>query len=277
MSAKVPVLGVNIDPVSLPEAVDRVAAMIARGKGGMVVTANPEIVWRARRDRVYRAVLNDADLVVADGIGVVMAARMAGFSLPSRVAGFDLMQALLEEAQHRGWRVYFLGGEPGIAEEAARRVSARLTSLQLAGTHHGYFWHDDRGWAEVAAALQTAAPQLVFVGMGAPLQELWMAHQLGRGGSTLASVVPRSRPVYGHAVMLGVGGSLDVLAGKTARAPAWMRAHGLEWAFRLRDPRRWRRAVSLPAFVGAAAIWAFQHRIGGRGAGGHQPSSGEGT
>lgn len=104
-----------------------------------------------------------------------------------------------------------------------------------------------------------------------------MAHQLGRGGRALAAVVPASEPVYGQAVMLGVGGSLDVLAGKTALAPAWMREHGLEWAFRLRDPRRWRRAVALPAFVGAAAIWALQHRMRGPGADGHQPSSGEGA
>jgi len=275
---RVSILGVGVDAVTRAEAVAEIAGMVEQERGAMVVTANPEIVWRARHDPIYRTVIDHADLVVADGVGVMMAARMAGRPLPERVPGYDLMLDLLQEAGKRGWRVYLLGGKPGVAEEAARQAVLRWPGLQVAGTHHGYFWNDVDEWRALERALEKTDPNLVFVGMGAPRQEMWMARRLGRGVMEKV-VAPRHNPAgpgY-RAVMLGVGGSLDVLAGTAALAPAWMRQHGLEWAFRLRDPRRWRRGLVLPAFLLTAAVWAAGIRFRGDDGAGRHEKTGEGT
>lgn len=230
---KITLLGVRIDAVTVDEAVDCAADLVTKGRPSQIITMNPEYLYRAQREPSLLDVAKRAALVTADGVGIVWAAARAGQPVPERVTGIDLMQRLLERAAIEGWSVFFLGAQPGVAEDAARRAQADRPGLRVCGTHHGYF--DIEEDAAVVAAVRAAAPHVLFCGLGAPKQELWAARRL----SDLR--VP---------VVMGVGGSLDVLAGKVQRAPQWLVRLHLEWLGRLvREPRRWRRQLVLPKFA----------------------------
>ncbi|MGE5554093.1 MAG: polysaccharide pyruvyl transferase CsaB [Betaproteobacteria bacterium] len=236
---RVSVLGIRVDPVTLPEAVQRIGEWIrgarpdGAGRTRQVVTLNPEMVMAARRHPELAAIIGEADLVTADGVGVVWAARRLGRHLPGRVTGIDLVEGLLAVGAEAGWRFYFLGAAPGVAEEAARRAAERHQGLRVVGTHHGYFPADEA--ERVARAVAAAEPDILLVALGSPAQEEFIA---------------RGREYLGAGVAIGVGGTLDVLAERTRRAPGWLRRLGLEWLYRIvGNPRRWRRALVLPAFV----------------------------
>ncbi|MGC7846372.1 WecB/TagA/CpsF family glycosyltransferase [Desulforudis sp. 1088] len=234
-------LGARIDALSMREALEVVTALVTKGHPSQVITMNPEYLYRAQREPLLLDIANGAALVTADGVGIVWAARLAGRPVPERVTGIDLMLALLERASAKGWRVFLLGAAPGVAEEAAEKARERWPSLVICGTHHGYFetGEDDR----IIGKVRAAAPDLLFLGLGAPKQELWGARYLQDLG------VP---------VVMGVGGSFDVLAGKVKRAPAWLRKLHLEWLGRLlREPRRWRRQMVLPKFI-LMVLWRYR-------------------
>ncbi len=228
---RVTVLGVPFDPLRMEEAVERVTGLVQAGGPHLVVTGNPELVVAASRLPELLETVRGAAVVVADGIGVVWAARRLGTPLPERVPGVELMEALCARAAQRGWSVFLLGGLPGVAAQAAEALLRRWPSLRVAGTHHGYFSDD----APVVELVARSGAHLLFCGLGSPRQELWLARHLHRLGVRVA---------------MGVGGSLDVLAGRTPRAPAWVRRLHLEWLYRLsREPRRWRRQLALPRFA----------------------------
>lgn len=261
------VLDTPVDPVSLEEAVDLIAQWCeASGPGRQVITSNPELVMHAQapESEELRAVLERADLVVADGVGLVWAARFLGYALPGRVAGADLADRLCREAARREWRLFLWGGRPGVAEEAARKLQSRWPGLQVVGTEHGYL----KGPEEVEALerLRQARPDLLLVGMGAPRQELWIDRLRGGGGRG-SGMQDQEAAVGGAAparVMMGVGGVLDVWAGRKRRAPRWVQALGLEWAYRvIREPARFSRLAALPRFVAAVVA----ERLGMRGNG----------
>lgn len=258
------ILGVRVDRLTLAEAAEATVGLIRRaaarrGSGGgasLVFTPNPEILARARRDAALRNALNAADLLVADGIGVVWASRVLGRPVPERVSGFDLLVALLAGAGGarepeggapqpgaEGLRVFFLGGRPGVAAEAAAAVRRRFPGANVVGEHHGYFADD----AEVLAEIRRCRPDLLVVGMGSPKQEMWLA---------------KHRAALGGLVAMGAGGSLDVLSARTRRAPSLVRRLNLEWAYRiLSEPRaRFRRVPGLVAFVLAVAGEALRGR-----------------
>ncbi len=238
----VELLGVSIDRVTFDAAVERAVRLATARQGSLAVTANAELVWAATRDAELRTILNRADLVVADGAGVVWASRVLGEPLPQRVAGYDLMLGLLAAAAERGYRVYLLGGRPGVALRAAAVARERYAGLRVVGTAHGYFGPEDE--PAVRAAIARARPHLLFVGLGAPRQEKWLACNL---------------PALGVGLAMGVGGSLDVLAGVRRRAPDWMIRANLEWLYRLlREPRRIGRQLALPRF--ALAVLAARRR-----------------
>jgi len=231
LSGRVWVLGVPFDRLTLQEAVDQVASLASAGGPHLVVTANPELVVTAQSDSELRGALQTASVVVADGIGVVWASRHLGSPLPERVPGIELMEALCARAAGVGWSVFLLGGIPGVAEQAAATLQARCPGLRVAGTHHGYFQED----APVVQLVARSGAHFLFCGLGSPRQELWLSRHLNRLGVRVA---------------MGVGGSLDVLAGRLPRAPAWVRRVHLEWLYRLaREPRRWRRQLALPRFA----------------------------
>lgn len=225
------VLGVKLHLVSREEAAGRIEGFMGEPGFHLIVTLGPEMVMRARRDEAFRAAVEAADLVVPDGIGVVLAARWCGIPAPGRVAGIDLLEELCRRLAARSGRVFLLGAAPGVAEVAARRLQERHPGLQVAGVLDGYF-RDDQA---VVEALQASGADLLLVGMGSPRQELWMLQH----GSRL-----------GIPVGMGVGGSFDVLAGRLRRAPRWMIRLGLEWLYRLlREPGRLGRQMALPRFL----------------------------
>jgi len=230
---QVELLGARVDGIRLEQAVERVAGFVGSRQSCWIITLNPELLYRAWSERDLLNLINRADLVTADGVGIVWACRMAGRPVPERVTGIDLMLRLSARAAKEGWRVFLLGAAPGVAGEAASRLKRLYPGLVVAGTHHGYFSPAEE--PSVVELVRQARPDLLFVALGAPKQEYW---------------VVRNRAALGAAVAVGVGGSFDVVAGRMRRAPFWMQRLRLEWLFRLlKEPARWRRMLVLPLFA----------------------------
>ncbi|MET9338457.1 WecB/TagA/CpsF family glycosyltransferase [Nonomuraea sp. NPDC003804] len=206
--------------LSEADVADHVAAGWARGAGGSIVTANIDIVRKASRDPALAALVAGAELVVADGMPVVWAARLAGLAVPERVTGASLVWSLSERAAAEGRSVFLLGGEPGVAERAGEELAKRCPGLRVAGCHAPPFGFDatDRGMRAAVAEVVAAAPDLVLVGLGFPKQE-----------KTIAAL----RPLLPHAWHLGCGAGIPMAAGQFSRAPALLQRAGGEWLHRL--------------------------------------------
>jgi N-acetylglucosaminyldiphosphoundecaprenol N-acetyl-beta-D-mannosaminyltransferase len=228
-----------IDAVTFAEALDRIEALVSAGRGGAVFTPNVDHVVKAEHDPELRAAYAAASLSLADGTPVVWASRLLRPPLPEKVSGSDLVVPLAERAARRGWRVYLLGGAAGAAERAAAALASRH-GTNVVGTEAPVVTLEPRGDATSRAIVERirgARPDLVLVAFGAPKQEIW---------------IHRHAAALRPAVAIGVGASLDFLAGAVPRAPAWMSRTGLEWLYRLgREPRRlWRRyLVEDPEFA----------------------------
>lgn len=227
------ILGVPVHAVTRRQALQVFEGFIASGTPHQVVTVNPEFLVQARSDPAFRACLQAADLALPDGVGLVLASRLLGAPLPARVTGADITEDLAALCALRGYRIYFLGGAAGVAEAAAAALQSRYPALQVAG------WHAGSPAPECDAAqvqrVRSAAPHVLLVAYGAPAQDVWIRRNLHTLGVPLA---------------MGVGGTFDYLSGRVPRAPAAMRAMGLEWLYRLvRQPWRWRRQLRLPVFV----------------------------
>ena len=232
---KTEILGVRFDNLTQQEAAQRGRQLLEEDKFHYVVTPNPEFLLAAEKDPEFRRVLNAADLVLPDGIGVVYSAKILGTPLKERVPGIEFAEAMLSALNAMGGRLYLLGAKPGVAEEAGRRICARYPALVLCGTHDGYFKDEQAILPEIAAA----KPDLLFVCLGAPKQEKWMARWGRHTGAKLA---------------IGLGGCLDVFAGNVQRAPERWQKLGLEWAYRLKkEPKRIGRMAKLPLVLVKAA------------------------
>ncbi len=225
---RVDLLGLPLDLVTFEEALSRIEGFLQTPGLDPVVTLNPELVVRAQRDPELARAVHRASLVTPDGVGVLWALeQLHGLKLPGRVTGVELTEALLKRGGPR-LSVYFLGGRPGVAERAAETARARFQT-RVAGSHHGYFENEE----EVVQRVREAAPDLLLVALGERQEKF----------------IERHRDALGARVAIGVGGTLDVLAGVARRAPAWTRRLGLEWAWRVgSDPRRWRRGLRLVVF-----------------------------
>ena len=224
--------GFCISNAPLTDTARKIADRVAAGKRTAVFTPNPEMLERAIRDRDFASLLHGADLLTPDGIGVCLAARLLCRERIPRVCGVDLGRALISIAEERGFGVFFLGGTPGVAERAAARLARSHPRLRVVGTRHGYF---DDG-ASVFDEISRASPDILFVCLGSPKQERWIARNLPRLPHPCAA--------------LGLGGSLDVYAGDAPRAPRAFLWLGLEWLWRVStDPRRLRRLLPLFEFA----------------------------
>ena len=233
MAERVNILGVDVDAVTMAEAVDVVRRAMDTRAGVMVATANAEMLMRATHDEELRRILNASALVVPDGAGTVWAARHLGHAMPERVAGYDLAQELLRCAPAEGRRVYFFGSAPGVAEKAKAKAEQLYPGIEIVGVRNGFFSPADN--AAIIAEIREARPDLLLVALGVPKQEKWIAAHLAELD------VP---------VAIGVGGTLDVMAGVMKRAPYWMQRAKLEWLFRgLMQPKRAGRLLALPKFV----------------------------
>ncbi|MFI9382851.1 WecB/TagA/CpsF family glycosyltransferase [Kutzneria sp. NPDC052558] len=238
MRAGVPtitVLGVPIAALTVREALAEVSRLLAEPGPQTLVYVNAHSVNMARSHVRYRACLADADLVLNDGSGLALAARVRGRRFPANLNGTDFTPEVLRLAARRGLGVYLLGGRPGVAERAAQRLTDIVPGLRVVGHHHGYV--ADHQGHEVAEKIKQTGADLVLVAMGNPRQELWLAEHL---------------PATGAELGVAVGAFLDFAAERVPRAPKWMRDAGIEWLYRLgREPGRLfaRYVVGNPLFV----------------------------
>ncbi|MDO4539774.1 MAG: WecB/TagA/CpsF family glycosyltransferase [Syntrophomonadaceae bacterium] len=227
------ILGSLVDMVDQRQSMERIAAFVREGGSHHIITLNAEIVYQAQEDEALRAIINRADLVTPDGIGVVWGGRRLGYEFRERVTGIDLVHLICEEAATAGWRIYFLGAAPGIAERAAAELCRQYPGLQSAGAHDGYFTAAEL--PDLLGQIAALKPDILLAALGAPKQEFFIAQH---------------RHALNIPVCIGVGGSFDVIAGEKKRAPDWMIKCNIEWLYRLLDePQRWRRQLALPRFM----------------------------
>lgn len=228
----VKILKTTVDSYSQKEALEKIGEMIKKRTPHLVVTANPEIIYRGYKSPYVQSLLDRSSLTTADGSGVLLAAKILGKEVPVRLTGVALSEALVAASEETKWRIFFLGAAPGVAKKAALRLKKRYPQANIVGTMHGYFGDDLK---RLKLALSIAKPDILLVAMGSPKQEELI----------LQEIFPLRVPVS-----MGVGGSFDVFSGRVKRAPIiWQNLH-LEWLYRLlKDPRRWRRFMTLPLFV----------------------------
>jgi N-acetylglucosaminyldiphosphoundecaprenol N-acetyl-beta-D-mannosaminyltransferase len=227
------ILGVRVDDVTADETLALIARFVAQRTPHQICTVNPEFVMRAQHDEAFKRVINQADVCIPDGIGLLWAARRLGHPLRERVAGSTLTVQIAERAAKLGWRVYLLGAAPGVADQAAVILQARYPGLVVAGTLAGSPSPGEQD--AIVERVQAARPDVLLVAFGAPAQDVWIA---------------RNQPRLQLPVAMGVGGSLDFIARVAKRAPVWVQRIGLEWLYRLvREPWRWRRQLALPQFA----------------------------
>ena len=230
---KVEILGVNVNSLTMAEAVETVKNFIEKGERRLIATANAEMIMRATYDVELKTILNAADLVVPDGAGTVWAAGYLGHPMPERVAGYDLSQELMRLAPSKKYKLYFFGSAPGVADLAKAKAEKWYPGIDIVGTRNGFFSAEDE--QSIIADIKAKRPDILLVALGVPKQEKWLYAHLDELN------VP---------VSIGVGGSFDVMAGVMKRAPLWMQEAKLEWLYRgLKQPSRIGRLMALPKFV----------------------------
>ncbi|MDQ0269109.1 WecB/TagA/CpsF family glycosyltransferase [Cytobacillus purgationiresistens] len=232
MNKHVEILDISFINTSFSDMEEKIANHINKGEKSFVVTANPEIVMHAKEDADYKGYVQSADYVVPDGNGILLAANMLKQPLKERITGYDLTISLLQKANAKGWNVYLLGGREEVNKRAADRMKADYPLMNLVGRHDGYFDWNDSVLKEEIASLN---PDLILVALGFPRQEKWIAENIAS---------------FSKGVFIGVGGSIDVIAGEVKRAPQFWQRLKLEWFYRLlKQPSRWKRMMALPKFV----------------------------
>ena len=225
----------RVDALTYDDLLHKVGEFVAQGTPHQIATVNPEFVIEAGRNARFREVLESSDLCLADGVGLLWAARFIGRPLPERVTGSDGVPLIAQRAAQAGWRLYLLGAAPGVAERAGEVLAGKFPGLSIAGALAGS--PSDADALGIVAAVRQARPDILFVAYGAPAQDLWIA---SHGRET------------GVPVMMGVGGAFDHVTGVRRRAPEWVQRLNLEWLYRLvTQPWRWRRQLALPRFVWA--------------------------
>ena len=233
MEERLKILGVGIDRIDSAQALDRVGSFIEEGTPHQIVTANAEIIYQASQNEKMKQIINQAQMVTADGSGVVWASKELGKPLSQRVTGIDLVNSICKASAEKGWKLYILGSAPGVADTAAGNIRKAFPGCNIIGTHHGYF--DAKEEEDILAELRELKPDVLFVALGAPKQEYWIAEHV---------------PGLGIPVAMGIGGSMDVLSGNVKRAPKWMQKMSLEWLYRvIIQPTRFKRILALPKFM----------------------------
>lgn len=228
---RIDVLGVGFDNMTMDQAVAEGVRLMNTEGAHYVVTPNPEIVETCREDPEAMEAVQGADLVIADGIGVIYGAKLLGTPLKQKLPGIEFAQKLMERMAQDGKTLFLLGAKPGVAEEAARRLAEQYPGLTIVGTHDGYFKED----GPVVEEIRRSGADVVFVCLGAPKQEKWMR---------------KNGEATGAHLLLGLGGCLDVFSGTVQRAPEIYQKLGLEWFHRLlKNPSRVGRMMKLPLFL----------------------------
>jgi len=233
MRDTVEVLGVKIDKISLDEAFEKAKILLKEDGVSMIFTPNPEIIMRASEDEEFKKILNSADICTPDGIGVVYAAKILKNPVKERVPGFELSNMLMKSVSKTGEKVFLFGSKPGIAERAKENIEKLYPGIVIVGTRDGYFKKEDE--ASIINQINKSGAKLLYVCLGAPKQEKW---------------IYENREKLNVNLCLGVGGTLDVLAGEAKRAPKLFLKLNLEWLYRIAsNPSRWGRFFALPKFM----------------------------
>ena len=230
---RVTVLNAPVDRVTMAEALAILDSFVQEGRPHLVVTADASGLVQAQSDPEHLKIIQEADLVTADSVGVIWAAKRSGTPLPERVSGVDLVDHVCALSADKGYRIYFLGAAPGVAEQAAEKLKLKHPGCNIVGARHGYFPAESD--EVVAREVAEFKPDFLFVAMGIPRQEKFI----------LATM-----QIIGASVAIGVGGSFDVFSGRTKRAPVIFQKLKLEWAWRLLlNPKKFAKVKSLPKFV----------------------------
>jgi len=234
MSEKsVKIMGVRIDKVNMEDAFNKFLSLMNREKTAAIYTPNTEMVMLARSDQSFKDVLLRGDLIIPDGIGLIHASRIHKLGLPERVTGYDLMMRVLKYCNTTKKSIYMVGAKPGVAEDACKRIQETFPDIVIAGSQHGYF--DPSEELKVIDRINDVKPDVLFVGFGAPKQEIW---------------IDTHRKILNTHVAMGIGGSIDVWAGTVKRAPKIFQKLGVEWLYRLmKEPHRLGRMMALPHFL----------------------------
>ncbi len=233
MRKTVDIMGVPVDNVTMDKAVDRVISFLSEDKVHSVYTPNAEIMMAAQRDANLKNILMTADLLVADGAGVVLASKILGCNLPERVAGFDLINRVFSLSGKKKFKLFLFGGKPEVAEQAGHKITSLYPGVEIAGCRNGYFSKENE--PEIINQINSSGANILLVALGAPKQELW---------------IHEHKNLLTTSVCIGVGGSLDVFAGTAKRAPVFFQKNGLEWLYRLyKEPWRYKRMLDLPRFT----------------------------
>lgn len=254
MRSRIALFGFEIDALTMAEAIAAFGKLISRRRPSLAFNVNVDICVKILRDGELCSIFRAADLVLADGTPMIWAAQFLGCPLPGRVSGSDFLPAFCRVAARESYRVFLLGGGPGIGEQAKLRLESMNPGLRIAGTYsppYGFDQDEDEN-TRIVERVHQSAPDVLFAAFGAPKQEKWLF---------------RFRDILGVPVSMGVGSSLDYLAGRLKRAPFWMQHCGLEWTYRLaQEPRRlWRRyLVDDASFVYYLLREKFQMRATGR-------------
>lgn len=230
---KTNILGVNFDTYTQKEALNKLIGFLKEDKNHMLITPNPEIVLEANKDHELMQIINTSDLVVPDGIGVVMASKLNKIKIKERVAGYDLILSLFNYIKDKNYTVYFLGSGIGVAEIAKTKIEQKYNGIKIVGTHDGYF--DNNSEKLIIEQIKNLKPDILLVGLGCPKQEIW------------ANKYKEILPVK---LMCCCGGSLDAMSMKVKRAPDIFIKLNLEWFYRLiKQPTRFIRMLRLPLFM----------------------------
>ncbi len=233
MRKSVNIAGINIDDITMEQAVKKIYYFISSNENHSIYTPNAEIMMDGISDSKMCKVLNDADMLVADGAGVVLASKILGKPVRQKVSGVDLAKNLLAASSKKPIKFFLFGGKPGIAEKAQANIVCDYPSAEVVGTRNGYFTDEDT--EKIIDEINNSGAEVLFVCLGAPKQELW---------------IHENKDKLHVKASLGVGGTLDVLAGNVKLAPDFFRNHGLEWLYRLyKEPRRSKRMLKLPKFI----------------------------
>ena len=227
------ILGVKFDKLTFDEAYQRFVGFMMQEDTKMIFTPNSELVMTAQHDEEFRNILNEGDLVVPDGIGVILASKIHNLELTERIPGIDLMSKMLVYANRSNNSIFLFGAKPGVAEKAAKNIKEQYPNIKISGVQDGYF--DNREELRILDRINEVKPDILFVALGAPKQEKW---------------IYKHQKLLNVKVAMGVGGSIDVWAGTVKRAPKIFQRLGLEWFYRLlKEPTRIGRMMQLPIFV----------------------------
>ena len=230
------ILSVRISTAPIKNIISIVDKRLKKKEQTIIFTPNTQMLLRAEKSPAYQKILNSSTINLPDGIGIVVASKIRKGNIKNRIGGIDFAQVLLSLAEKKEYKIFLLGAKPNTVFKAKRNLQKKHPSLLICGAHHGYFKKHGKENDAVIKKISSASPDILFVCLGAPSQEIWIAKNKDR----LPNVT----------LFIGLGGSLDVFAGNTKRAPKFMRAAGLEWLYRaIKEPKRAKIFLDIPVFL----------------------------